>query len=230
MSYLFGNTGGTTWGLKTYNQIFALNSETVGAAEYWDKSNVQNYDTVICSTNNKLLTAYYRNGDSSNELYWYGAGIYLMQNMDTDALTPGDYLIAYYDTSSSPSTNYPFVQKYGGGGNPYERCVGVALSAGTAFDERNGYGGPVMVATFGVWPCKIRIGTSYAPRYGDHVQVYLSSSTYAGLVRRNTSAGYFGLIGKCYDETAFPIFIDSQAEGEPVDGRQILLWTASETD
>lgn len=229
MSYLFGNTGGTTWGLKNYNQIFALNSETVGATDYWDKSQVQNYDTVICSTNNKLLTAYYRNGDSSNELYWYGAGIYLMQNMG-NAVTPGDYLIGYYDLSSSPSTNYPFVQTYGGGGNPYERCVGVALSSGTAFSERDGYGGPLIVATFGVWPCKIRTGTSYAPRYGDHVQVYISSSTYAGLVRRTTSSGTYGLIGKCYDEASFPIFIDSQAEGEPVNGRQILLWTASETD
>ena len=51
MSYTFGNTGGTAWGLKTYNQIFALNSQTVGAAEYWDQSYVNDLDTVICSTN-----------------------------------------------------------------------------------------------------------------------------------------------------------------------------------
>ena len=46
MSYTFNNTGGTNHGIKTYDQIFALNRTTSGASNYWNPTLVSG-DTVI---------------------------------------------------------------------------------------------------------------------------------------------------------------------------------------
>jgi len=94
MSYTFGNAGGTTWGAKTFNQIFAPNSENPTATEYWDKSQVEDYDTVVCSTNFKVLTAKYVNraaDDSTQILHWFTTGVYLCETLNNVKM--GDYVI-----------------------------------------------------------------------------------------------------------------------------------------
>ena len=91
MSYTFNNTGGTNHGIKSYDQIFALNSTTAGATNYWDPL-LESGDTVIMELeythsdtlmrNHKLLTYY--DFDEGGELvqgkHWIGNGIYLCYN------------------------------------------------------------------------------------------------------------------------------------------------------
>jgi hypothetical protein len=204
MSYLFGNTGGTAWGLKTYNQLFALDRGNVSSANYWDTSSVRNYDTVICSTNHSLLTAYYKNGDPSNTLYWYGTGIYLCENKDTIVIEPGDFACAYLSSSAQTGT-LPFVEL----STTIARAFGVALTSGTA------NGGDILMATSGTWPTK----RSETIAFGEHVIVDSGASD-IGKVRGATSA-VIGTIGKLY-QASFPIITDSA--GASVDGCLTTIW------
>jgi hypothetical protein len=158
MSYTFGTTGGTCYGYKSYNQIFAINSETgtppATASNYWDKSNVLENDTVICSENNIMLTARYipnvfgKTGGS--DLCWFGTGIYLAYV--TDNVFPGDYLVIDAD----PAPNYvssgieqppAFKIATSIADRPYS--AGVALAASTLFRRH------IPVATFGLWPVRM---------------------------------------------------------------------------
>ena len=207
MSYLFGNTGGTTWGLKTYNQIFALDSNETSSANYWNKSGVRNYDTVICSTNHALLTAYYKNGDPSNTLYWYGTGIYLCTNKDTVVINPGSFVCAYESTSAQVGT-LPFVEL----STDVDKVFGVALSSGTA------NGGDILIATSGTWP--IRRNGSIA--FATHVKVS-TSSTYIGQVQQSTS-GVIGAIGKLHTAN-FDIIANTAGDAD--NGCLTTIWGTS---
>lgn len=226
MSYTFAGKGGTSWGLKTYNQIFAQNSETVGAAEYWDKSLVQNYDTVICSTNHRLLVAYYRNGNPANQLFWYGTGIYEMQNDGGNSLYPGSYCVMVETGGDGGLTNAvrPSVTRYTSGGE--ERCVGVCLSTAVVTETYQEV--PVLVATSGVWP--IMANSSSPPVYGSHVKITESTgSTNGGTVQSNAGAAD-GLIGKCYN-TTFNIITSTAASPSTRAGALVSLWgTSTESD
>jgi len=207
MSYLFGNTGGTTWGLKTYNQIFALDSNEEESANYWNKSGVKNYDTVICSTNSRLLTAYYKNGDPSNTLYWYGTGIYLCTNKYSSTINPGDYVLAYY-TSTPPAGNFPFVTL---GTSNLDRAVGVALTSGAS-------DGDVLIATSGDWPVKRR----ETMNFNDHVRVSNDAAD-IGTVE-SESGGGIGNVGKL--KTAdFDIIVNTG--GDVVNGCICTFWGTS---
>ena len=227
MSYTYAGKGGTTWGLKSYNEIFALNSETVGSANYWDKSLVQNYDTVICSTNHRLLVAYYRLGNPANKLFWYGTGIYEMQNDGVYPLNPGDYVVMTEASSDGGLTNAvrPSVTMWNSGGD--ERCVGVCLSSADSAEE--GFGEfPVLVATSGTWP--IKANSTSPPVYGSHVKVTeTTSATNRGTVQANSGATQ-GLIGKCH-LNSFDIITSTAATPTTRSGALVTLWgTATETD
>jgi len=209
MSYLFGNTGGTTWGLKTYNQIFALDSNNTSSANYWNKSGVKNYDTVICSTNHALLTAYYKNGDPSNTLYWYGTGIYLCTNQDTVVINPGSFVCAYEQSSGTfPTGTLPFVEL----STDVDKAFGVAISSGTA------NGGDILIATSGTWPTR----TDDSIAFAEHVQVSTSSST-IGQVLGNTT-GVIGAIGKLHT-ASFNIVVN--AAGDVNTGCLTTIWGTS---
>ena len=208
MSYLFGNTGGTTWGLKTYNQIFALDSNEVSSENYWNKSGVRNYDTVICSTNHTLLTAYYRNGNPSNTLYWYGTGIYLCTNRDTITINPGDFVCAYESTNVQTGS-LPFIEL----STDPDKAFGVALTTGLSTS------GDILIATSGTWPIK---RSSPAPAFASHVK--LSSTTSQAGTVINSSSGVIGAIGKLH--TADFDIIENTA-GDVADGCLTTIWGTS---
>ncbi len=195
MSYTFGNAGGTTWGLKTYNQIFARNSETVGAAEYWDKSNVQDFDTVICSTNHRLLTAKYMPTSdlgATPRLHWFGTGIYLCHYEDNGYgnVENGDYLVISANTSP---TVRPHVRVASGTGERQE-AFGVVLIGGADRDF-------ITVATMGVWPTYIVPSTSLD---GNRTIVAVESTGNPSAVD-DVSAGGIGALGKPYPINGVPV-------------------------
>ncbi len=241
MSYTFGNAGGTTWGLKTYNQIFAPNSETVGAAEYWDKSNVQDFDTVICSTNYQLLTAKYITDRGGRALFWYGTGIYVCDRVGVN-VNHGDYVIT---SNSTPGTVRPLIQ------------IATATSASLENNRRYAFGVVLassaaetwaLVATSGVWPILIDATSSWD---GNRVIMPIKDATNQSTVFDGTGA--IGAFGQTYPVNGltwptspsgnwdasvqagpgFPIIRSTAAtpaSGDIKDGGLILMWgTARET-
>lgn len=240
MSYTFGNAGGTTWGLRTYNQIFAPNSETVGAAEYWDKSNVQDFDTVICSTNHQLLTAKYITDRGGKSLFWYGTGIYVCERVGTN-VQHGDYVIT---SAISAATVRPVIQ--------------IATATSTSLEENRRYAFGVvlatspsnewaLVATSGVWPMLIDASGSWD---GNRVIMPIKDTTNQSTVWDGTGVqGAFGqtypINGTIWPNTTgnwnpsvqagpgFPIIRSTAAtpaSGDIKDGGLILMWgTARET-
>ena len=216
MSYTFSGAGGTTWGARTFNQIFALNSETVGAAEYWDKSNVEDYDTVICSTNNKVLVAKYLfrgPGDSTPVLYWFTTGVYLCQYSGSVATTPGTFM-AVSSTNSAPSGNSvrPLAEISDPSGSTSDQfSLGITLVGGVNGDS-------ITVATVGNWPVK-RDGSV-------NLRNHAIPDTNAGeLYDQSTNAD--GSVGKFYT-TNFPIITSTSANPTTVDGAIVTLWGKNE--
>tara|TARA_Y100000389_G_scaffold69824_1_gene66533 strand:- start:2072 stop:2770 length:699 start_codon:yes stop_codon:yes gene_type:complete len=216
MSYTFSGAGGTTWGARTFNQIFALNSETVGAAEYWDKSNVEDYDTVICSTNNKVLVAKYLfrgPGDSTPVLYWFTTGVYLCQYSGSVATTPGTFM-AVSSTNSAPSGNSvrPLAEISDPSGSTSDQfSLGITLVGGVNGDS-------ITVATVGNWPVK-RDGSV-------NLRNHAIPDTSAGeLYDQSTNAD--GSVGKFYT-TNFPIITSTSANPTTVDGAIVTLWGKNE--
>ncbi len=180
MSYTSSNTGGTTWGFKTYNQIFAPNSETVGAAEYWDKSRVRNLDTVICSTNNKLLTARIlpvgdRSGNTA--VYWFGTGIYRATLINAGTAFNGDYVVVSDDNTGTYSLPRVTIAS---ATSEREFSAGVVLQAYSA-------GTLVTIATSGIWPVRISEG------FGGVTTVGISGNELEAVAANSGGVGTLGL-------------------------------------
>ena len=197
MSYTFGNTGGTTWGLKTYNQIFALNSQTVGAAEYWDQSYVNDLDTVICSTNHRMLT--YLNGK------WWGNGIIGAVNKNGSDIEPGDYVIVSSSASGSTRPSCEITTS----ASELDHCFGVVLQGGAD-------GTLCTLGTQGSWPCKTN-GTIIESR-----PMRLDSSP-AGTLFDASSISGDGFVGK-YINVVFPIITSTAATPTTAQGHLVSLY------
>ena len=245
MSYTFSGAGGTTWGARTFNQIFALNSETVGAAEYWDKSNVEDYDTVICSTNNKVLVAKYLfrgPGDSTPVLYWFTTGVYLCQYSGSVATTPGTfkigrarvgkecrvYLCQYSGSVATTPGTFMAVSSTNSApsGNSVRPLAEISDPSGSTGDQFSlgitlvgGVNGDsITVATVGNWPVK-RDGSV-------NLRNHAIPDTSAGeLYDQSTNAD--GSVGKFYT-TNFPIITSTSANPTTVDGAIVTLWGKNE--
>lgn len=203
MSYTFGNTGGTTYGLKSYNEIFALNRTTVGASNYWNPT-LADFDTVICSDNSKLLTYY--NG------YWWGTGIYLCLNNSGSTRNPGDYVGASETAASSGTNSRPVIYNITSSGDR-ERAFGVCLT--TAANQ-----GLLTVAINGLWPVK-RSGTP-----STYISVHPATSN--NQVLATTSPGG-GRCGKLID-LDFGIIDSTDAVPDVAAGCKVMFYgTANET-
>lgn len=225
MSYTFNNTGGTNYGVKTYNQIFAINRTTTGASNYWNPTLVSG-DTVICEMSYvhasqsikdyKLLTWYDfdQGGADVYGSHWIGAGIYLCYDSDGNGWSVGDFLCC-------PSIETPS----GAGARPIgvkatsvaeaERPMGVALEQ----CDENGF---ATVAMMGLWPMK-RNGT-----LGRSEAIY-SRTNGSGEVDDAPIGSYKnGAFGKAIDPD-FPIITSTAATPTTVNGAQVCMWgTAAE--
>ena len=219
MSYTSGNAGGTTWGAKTFNQIFAPNSETVGATDYWDKSQVEDYDTVVCSTNSTVLTAKYMNrgqSDSEQVLHWFGTGIYLCESISSTTLEMGDYVITPLSGDSIGASVRPMIRLSGStAGSSRQRAYGVVLVPG-------GIRQFVTVATLGNWPVK-RTGTATSVLN----DCAFADNSNAGQVALS-SGGLEGAMGKLYS-TGFDIITSSAVAPTTENGAVLTMWGRTET-
>jgi len=211
MSYTSGNAGGTTWGAKTFNQIFAPNSETVGAAEYWDKSQVEDYDTVVCSTNSKVLTAKYLNrsqADGTQVLHWFGTGVYLCEVVlsSANSVQMGDYVLC---SDSGGVSVRPYVEVRDGSGDE-EYAFGTVLVGGVDNDF-------ITVATLGNWPVR----RSGSVSLNTHA---IQSST---AKRVSTGGNADGAMGKFY-VADFDIIRDANAVPTVAFGGILTMWGRTE--
>tara|TARA_R100000908_G_C3753632_1_gene147987 strand:- start:2231 stop:2884 length:654 start_codon:yes stop_codon:yes gene_type:complete len=214
MSYTFSGAGGTTWGARTFNQIFALNSETVGAAEYWDKGNVEDYDTVVCSTNNKVLVAKYLTRGPRNPspvLYWFTTGVYLCQYYGPNAaVTPGTFMAV--SSINSGGSVRPLAEISDPSGSTSDQfSLGIVLVGGVNGDT-------ITVATVGNWPVK-RDGSVNLRNHA------IPDTSPGELFDQSTNAD--GSVGKFYT-TNFPIITSTSANPTTVDGAIVTLWGKNE--
>jgi hypothetical protein len=229
MSYTFNNTGGTNYGVKTYNEIFAINRKTVGASNYWNPTLVSG-DTVVCEMSYvhasqsikdyKLLTWY--DFDQGGSLvygsHWIGAGIYLCYDSDGNGWGVGDFLCCpLIEDLPGAAGARPLVVKATSVAEA-ERPMGVALEP---CDE----GGELAFATvamMGLWPMK-RQGT-----LGRSEAIY-SRTDGSGKVDDAPIGSYKnGAFGKAIDPD-FPIITSTAATPTTVDGAQVCMWgTAAE--
>jgi len=229
MSYTFNNTGGTNYGIKTYNQIFAKNRTTVGASNYWNPTLLTG-DTVICEMswtvesnaikNYKLLSWF--DFDQGGELvygaHWIGTGIYLCYDADGNGWNVGEFLCQpEVEDLPGAAGARPMVVK-ASTTSEARRPMGVAL-------EDCSEGGFATVAMMGLWPAK-REGT--LPR---NVAIYPDNDG-SGRVADNVPGGgsyNAGAMSKAINPD-FPIITSTAATPTTVDGAQICIWgTAAES-
>ena len=226
MSYTFNNTGGTNHGIKSYDQIFALNSTTAGATNYWDPL-LESGDTVIMELeythsdtlmrNHKLLTYY--DFDEGGELvqgkHWIGNGIYLCYNNSTGAVSIGDYVIQWTGaTAPGAAGTRPIVTKGRSAGEAI-KPMGVALEPAAS-------GEFFTVAMMGVWPCK----RSGSLGYDEPMYLGATSTTGTLVTATDPSSGQRGALGKCI-RNDYNIITSADATPETANGGLILIWGTS---
>ena len=226
MSYTFNNRGGTNYGIKTYNQVFAKNRKTVGASNYWDPTLISG-DTVICEMSythagdlikdHKLLTWYDFDQYSQSQVYgshWIGAGIYLCYDSDGNGWEIGDFLCCPLTEMPTAAGARPSVVKATSVAEA-ERPMGVALED----CNENGF---ATIAMMGLWPVK-RNGT-----LGRSEAIY-SRTDGSGEVDDAPIGTYKnGAFGKAIDPD-FDIITSTSATPSTVDGAQVCIWgTAAE--
>jgi len=226
MSYTFNEVGGTNHGVKTYNQIFAINRKTVGASNYWDPTLISG-DTVICEIeythassvikDHKLLTwfDFDQGGSFVYGAHWIGAGIYLCYDSDGNGFNVGDFMCSPYEISTpSGAGARPSVLK-ATNVSEAERPMGAALETCVS-------GGFATVGMMGLWPMKRQgaLGRSEA--------IY-SRTDGSGKVDDAPIGSYKnGAFGKAIDPD-FPIITSTAATPTTVDGAQVCIWgTAAE--
>lgn len=225
MSYTFNGIGGTNHGTKSYNEIFALNSGTVGSSNYWNPD-LQDGDTVLMYLsythdgslmyNYKLL--YYHDYGGLYGSHWAGTGLYLCYNNDNTTINPGDFVCQWSGGTVPNSTTLPIIVEASSAGEALQP-MGVALESASA-------GNYILVAMMGLWPIK-RAEASQA----FDVAIYSTfngsgSATITGPGDVSYKAGAFG---KCIDDD-FPIIGSTGATPLTSNGGLYCIWgTSAET-
>jgi len=228
MSYTFNNTGGTNYGIKSYNNIFALNATNTGASNYWDPPLVSG-DTVIMELqytissslikNHKLLT-YYDFDQGGSLVYgkhWIGTGLYLCYNNDSVTINPGQFVCQWQGSPlpGGAGSRTPVVVASTSG--EATQPLGVAVEKGTA-------GSFFMVAMMGVWPA-LRDGVL---AYDEAIYSTYDSS---GAVTLTVPSGSYnkGAFGKCIS-LDYSIITTKTEPPETSDGCLVCIWgTSAET-
>jgi len=223
MSYTFNNTGGTNHGIKTYDQIFALNRTTSGASNYWNPKLISG-DTVIMELqythasslmrNHKILTYYDfdQGGSFVQGKHWIGNGLYMCYNNSGSNINPGDFVCQWSGSTAPAAAGTRPIIDLSTSSTDSRYPLGVAV-------ERSANGSMVMVAMMGVWPCK-RFGTLALD-----VPMYLRTSNNQ-ITQTNPNAGQRGALGKCI-EASFPIIDSVDADPETSNGALIAIWGTS---
>lgn len=220
MSYTFNEVGGTNHGTKSYNEIFALNSTTVGSANYWNP-NLENGDTVIMYLqythdssliyNYKLL--YYHDYGGTYGSHWAGTGLYLCYNNDNQTIDPGDFVCQYASTSPPSGISTPLIEVASTAGEATQP-MGVAL-------EKAAPGAYVLIAMMGLWPMRRAVTLPLNT-------AIFSTLDGSGAVTTAVPSGSYkkGAFGKCISAD-FSIINDSAATPDLDDGALCCIWGTS---
>lgn len=233
MSYTFNNTGGTNHGIKTYNQIFAMNRTTAGASNYWNPTLVSG-DTVLCKiqyihnsnaiSNYKLLTWYDfdQGGSFVYGAHWIGTGIYLCYCNDTSGWDIGEFVCQPLLTSEpSPSPGArPIVEK-ASNTDEAQTPMGVALEPA---DEDGSF---ATVALSGAWPIKRSVTLTRQQAIYSTIN---SSGEITNVPPPVTGTQYkAGAMGKAID-IDYDIITSTAATPTTANGALICVWgTAAES-
>ena len=236
MSYTFGQEGGTTYGLVSWNDLFAPNTTIP-----WDDL-LQDLDTVICRipytiVNNdgeynlvahRLLTNYKIYGKN----HWLGDGITVaLNNETTHSFLPGEPCLISEDAASSGSGfanvracfKRPTTSPTGSGNR---EPLGIVLEQCPAYDDETAAQSYSSVLVTGICPAFRQTGSD-APDYGEPIffgrQNIGTPSVSRGAVLTDGNAE--GQCGRVLS-TNTTMYIDSS--GTQASGATVLLLNKSE--